>query len=107
MADTALKMLRLSLDGFARLDISLVTRAMHLDSLVNAEYLSVTRQLITYMMEDPRTITRSLDILSIAKAIERIGDHASSIAEYVIFMVKGLNVRHATVDEVDAKIANS
>lgn len=107
MAETALKMLRLSLDGFARLDISLVTRAMHLDSLVNAEYLSVTRQLITYMMEDPRTITRSLDILSIAKAIERIGDHASSIAEYVIFMVKGLNVRHATVDEVDAKIANS
>ena len=107
MADTALKMLRLSLDGFARLDISLVTRAMHLDSLVNAEYLSVTRQLITYMMEDPRTITRSLDILSIAKAIERIGDHASSIAEYVIFMVKGLNVRHATFDEVDAKIAHS
>lgn len=107
MAETALKMLRLSLDGFARLDVSLVTKAMHLDSLVNAEYLSVTRQLITYMMEDPRTITRSLDILSIAKAIERIGDHASSIAEYVIFMVKGLNVRHATVDEVDAKIANS
>jgi len=106
MAETALKMLRLSLDGFARLDVSLATKAMHLDSLVNTEYLAVTRQLITYMMEDPRTITRSLDILSIAKAIERIGDHASSIAEYVIFMVKGLNVRHATADEVEAKIAS-
>lgn len=106
MAETALKMLRLSLDGFARLDVSLATQAMHLDSLVNTEYQAVTRQLITYMMEDPRTITRSLDILSIAKAIERIGDHASSISEYVIFMVKGLNVRHATAEEVDARIAN-
>jgi phosphate transport system protein len=106
MAETALKMLRLSLDGFARLDLSLVTEAIHLDSLVNTEYQSVTRQLITYMMEDPRTITRSLDILSIAKAIERIGDHAVNIAEYVVFMVKGLNVRHTTADEIDARIAS-
>ena len=107
MAEMALNMLRLALDGFARLDLSLVTKAIHLDSQVNAEYQSVARQLITYMMEDPRTITRALDILSIAKAIERIGDHASSIAESVVFMVKGLNVRHATADEVEAKIANS
>ena len=107
MAETALKMLRLSLDGFARLDLKLVTEAIHLDSQVNTEYQSVTRQLITYMMEDPRTITRSLDILTIAKAIERIGDHAVNIAEYVVFMVKGLNVRHDTADEVVAKIANS
>ena len=105
MAETALKMLRLSLDGFARLDLNLVTEAIHLDSLVNTEYQSITRQLITYMMEDPRTITRSLDIMTIAKAIERIGDHAVNIAEYVVFMVKGLNVRHATADEVDATIA--
>lgn len=107
MAETALKMLRLSLDGFARLDLKLVSEAIHLDSQVNTEYQSVTRQLITYMMEDPRTITRSLDILTIAKAIERIGDHAVNIAEYVVFMVKGLNVRHDSVDEVEAKIAGS
>jgi len=107
MADTALKMLRLSLDGFARLDVSLVTEAMRLDDLVNTEYQAVARQLITYMMEDPRTITRSLDIMTIAKAIERIGDHATNIAEYVVYMVKGLNVRHASADEVDEKIANS
>jgi phosphate transport system protein len=107
MAETALRMLRLSLDGFARLDTSLVTEAMHLDTLVNAEYQSVARQLITYMMEDPRTITRSLDIMSIAKAIERIGDHATNIAEYVVYMVKGLNVRHSSADEIDAQIANS
>lgn len=107
MADTALRMLRLSLDGFARLDVNLGTEAMHLDKIVNAEYQSVARQLITYMMEDPRTITRSLDILSIAKAIERIGDHATNIAEYVVYMVKGLNVRHVSAEEVEAKIANS
>ncbi len=106
IAETALKMLRLSLDGFARLDVALVTEAMRLDPLVNAEYQSIARQLITYMMEDPRTISRSLDILSIAKAIERVGDHATNIAEYVIYMVKGLNVRHATAEEIEARIAN-
>ncbi|WP_263770590.1 phosphate signaling complex protein PhoU [Propionivibrio soli] len=107
MADTALKMLRLSLDGFARLDVSLGTEAMRLDEVVNAEYQAITRQLITYMMEDPRTITRSLDILSITKAIERIGDHATNIAEYVVYMVKGLNVRHATTAEIEAQIADN
>ena len=104
MTDTALRMLRLSLDGFARLDLALVTEAVRLDEQVNAEYRGVARQLITYMMEDPRTITRSLDILTIAKAIERIGDHATNIAEYVVYMVKGLNVRHATADEVEAQL---
>jgi phosphate transport system protein len=107
MANIALKMLRLSLDGFARLDIDLVTEAVRLDESVNSEYQSVARQLITYMMEDPRTISRSLDILSIAKAIERVGDHSSNIAGYVIFMVKGLNVRHDSAAEIQARIANS
>ena len=106
MAETALKMLRLALDGFARLDVSLVTEAMRLDAQVNAEYQSVARQLITYMMEDPRTITRSLDIMSIAKAIERIGDNATNIAEYVIYMVKGFNVRHASAAEIEARMAS-
>ena len=106
MAETALKMLRLALDGFARLDVSLVTEAMRLDAQVNAEYQSVARQLITYMMEDPRTITRSLDIMSIAKAIERIGDHATNIAEYVIYMDKGFNVRHASAAEIEARMAS-
>jgi phosphate transport system protein len=107
MADTSLKMLRLALDGFARLDVSVVGEAMYLDDSVNTEYQAVARQLITYMMEDPRTITRSLDILSIAKAIERIGDHATNIAEYVVYMIKGLNVRHATAAEIQAQLANS
>ena len=104
LAETALKMLRLSLDSFARLDMNLVSETMRLDETVNTEYQSITRQLITYMMEDPRTITRALDILSIAKAIERIGDHATNIAEHVVYMVKGLNVRHASLSEVEAQI---
>jgi phosphate transport system protein len=104
MSETALKMLRLALDGFARLDVALVTEAVRLDEQVNSAYRGVARQLITYMMEDPRTITRSLDILTIAKAIERIGDHATNIAEYVVYMVKGLNVRHATAEEVEARL---
>ncbi len=104
MSETALKMLRLALDGFARLDVALVTEAVRLDEQVNSAYRGIARQLITYMMEDPRTITRSLDILTIAKAIERIGDHATNIAEYVVYMVKGLNVRHATAEEVEARL---
>lgn len=106
MAEISLRMLRLALDGFARLDVSLVTEAMRLDSQVNGEYQSIARQLITYMMEDPRTITRSLDIMSIAKAIERIGDHATNIGEYVIYMVKGFNVRHASTAEIEARMAS-
>ena len=104
MTDTALRMLRLSLDGFARLDLEQVTEAVRLDEQVNTAYRGIARQLITYMMEDPRTITRSLDILTIAKAIERIGDHATNIAEYVVYMIKGLNVRHASLDEVEAQL---
>ena len=106
MADTALRMLRLSLDGFARLDLAQVGEALKLDNVVNTEYQSITRQLITYMMEDPRTITRSLDIMTIAKAIERIGDHAVNIAEYVVYIAKGLNVRHASADEIAASLAS-
>ncbi len=107
MTEIALKMLRLALDGFARVDVSLATEAVHLDKLVNAEYQSISRQLITYMMEDPRAITRSLDTLTIAKAIERVGDHATNIAESVVYMAKGLNVRHISADEIEDRIARS
>ncbi|GBG02457.1 transporter [Azospira sp. I13] len=107
MADLSLNMLHTALDAFARLNVNAAAQVVHQDEAVNTEYSSVVRQLITYMMEDPRTISRSLDIMSIAKAIERVGDHAKNIAEYVIYMVKGLNVRHATLEEIDREIANS
>jgi phosphate transport system protein len=107
IAELTLKMLRISLDAFARLDAVSAAEVLHLDETVNAEYQAVVRQLITYMMEDPRTISRSLDIMGVAKAIERVGDHAKNIAEYVIYLAKGVNVRHSQPDEIDQKIATS
>ncbi len=107
ISELSLKMLRASLDAFARLDVTSAAEVLRLDETVNTEYHALVRQLITYMMEDPRTITHSLDIMGIAKAIERVGDHAKNIAEYVIYMVKGLNVRHTALGEIDQKIATS
>ena len=93
-ADTVIAMLRQSLDAFARADSSVATEVARRDKEVNAEFKAAMRQLITFMMEDPRTITRALDLLFIAKSIERIGDHAKNISEYVVYMEKGRDVRH-------------
>ena len=93
-ADTVVSMLRQSLDAFARDDCSVAAEVARRDKEVNAEFKAATRQLITYMMEDPRTITRALELLFIAKSIERIGDHAKNISEYVVYMEKGRDVRH-------------
>ena len=79
---------------------------MRTDQEVDMEFKSAMRQLITYMMEDPRTISRSLDMVFIAKAIERIGDHSKNIAEYVIYMVKGRDVRHIGLAEIEREIAS-
>jgi len=100
----AVDMLRKSLDSFARLDLSSAAQVVRQDKLVDAEFKSVMRQLITFMMEDPRTITRSLEILWIAKAIERIGDHAKNMSEYVVYMVKGRDVRHVSVEEIEREV---
>jgi phosphate transport system protein len=93
-AELAIAMLRRALDAFARLDTVLAAEVIRDDAGIDAEFRSILRQLITYMMEDPRTISTSLEIVWIAKAIERIGDHAKNIAEYVIYIVKGTDVRH-------------
>ncbi len=104
-ANLSLTMLRTALDAFARLDDEAATSVMRLDVKVNSEYRAVMRQTVTYMMEDPRTISRALELLNAAKAIERIGDHAKDISEYVIYMVRGLNVRHASLEEIERKLA--
>lgn len=95
------EMLRTSLDGFARLDISKTVEVAKQDALVDEQFRSAMRQLITFMLEDPRTISMSLEVLFVAKAIERIGDHAKNIAEYVVYMVKGKDVRHASLQEME------
>jgi len=103
-ADLALDMLRKSLDAFARLDVVTAAQVVRQDDQVDEEFRAIMRYLITFMMEDPRTISTALEILFVAKAIERIGDHAKNMSEYVIYMVKGRDVRHVTVDEIDREI---
>ena len=94
VASLALSMLRKALDAFARLDVNAALEVVKQDRGVDDEFRSILRQLITFMMEDPRTITACLEFLFVAKAIERIGDHAKNMAEYVVYMVEGRDVRH-------------
>ena len=103
-ADLASGLLRKALDSFARLDISEAVNIMKEDDLIDAEFDGFVRKLVTYMMEDPRTISASLDLLFIAKAIERIGDHAKNIAEFIIYVVKGADVRHIALAEVESAV---
>ena len=94
LAEAALNLVRQSLDAFARLDVVQSQEVIRADSDVDTEFKSIIRQLITHMMEDPRTITTSIEIISIARAIERIGDHAKNVAEQVVFIVEGRDIRH-------------
>ena len=93
-AEMASRMLRKTLDAFARLDVPAAYAIMREDDLIDAEFDGLVRKLITYMMEDARTISPSLNLVFVAKAIERIGDHAKNIAEQIIYIVMGEDVRH-------------
>lgn len=103
-ADLALNQLRKALDSFARLDTTMAVGILKEDDIIDKEFDGFVRKLITYMMEDPRTISVSLDLLFVAKAIERIGDHAKNIAEVVIYIVKGADVRHNTMEEIESAV---
>ena len=105
VASLALAMLRKSLDAFARLDVKAAQEVVQQDEAVDSEFRSILRQLITFMMEDPRTISRCLEVLFVAKALERIGDHSKNMAEYVVYMVEGRDVRHMRSDAI-ARAAN-
>lgn len=104
MSGLAIKMLRESLDAFARLDVSGAANVARQDMEVDEEFHLITRHLITFMMEDPRTISVFIDILFVAKAIERMGDHAKNMSEYVVYMVKGKDVRHTSLEEIEREV---
>jgi phosphate transport system protein len=101
-AGLALAQLRKALDAFARLDTTRAVEVLKQDDQIDQEFDGLLRKLITYMMEDPRTISSSIDLVFVAKAIERIGDHAKNLAEAVIYVVKGEDVRHNPVATVES-----
>jgi len=104
VADLASALLRKALDAFARLDPATALTILKEDDAIDKEFDGFVRKLITYMMEDPRTISASLDLLFVAKALERIGDHAKNIAEFTIYVVKGTDVRHTPMEQIESVV---
>ncbi|HMB73418.1 MAG TPA: phosphate signaling complex protein PhoU [Gammaproteobacteria bacterium] len=100
-------MLHGTLDAFARLDAASALEIVKADDIVDDEYETINRQCITFMMEDPRAISRVLDSTWIARSLERIGDHCKNICEYVVFMVHGKDIRYTKLGEVEAAISTS
>ncbi len=103
-AGLAIASLRRALDAFARLDALQALQVIKQDSEIDAEFDGLMRKLITYMMKDPRTISACIDLVFVVKALERVGDHAKNIAEQVIYVVKGADVRHTPPDSVETVV---
>jgi phosphate transport system protein len=104
LGDLVSGMLRDSLDAFARHDTEQAISVLRRDRIVDEEYESIHRQSITFMMEDPRSIRRALDIMWVVRSLERIGDHAKNICEYLIYLIHGRDVRHTQIDEIEREL---
>ena len=104
LGDHVKRMVHDVLDAYARLDVDAALKVVRDDDDADKEYVDLLRMLITYMMEDPRKISEVLDVIWAARALERIGDHAKNIGEYVIYLVKGKDIRHLDLDEVEKDI---
>jgi len=98
------RMLQDALDAFARLDMNLALTVVQTDKQVDMEYSTAMRELVTFMIEDPRSITRVLNIMWSLRALERIGDHARNLAQYVIYLVNGEDVRHSNIEEIEENV---
>jgi phosphate transport system protein len=103
-SNLAVAQLRKSLDAFARLDVERALEVLKSDDQIDQEFEGLIRKLVTYMIEDPRTISSSIDLVFVAKAIERVGDHAKNLSEAVIYVVKGTDVRHNPVASVESMV---
>ena len=104
MLDSVTIMLRQALNSFARLDTAEIVEVLEKDKEVDEEYRSHMRELLTYMLEDPRTISISLELMFVTKSLERIGDHTKNISQSVMYTVKGTDVRHSSIKEIKAEL---
>jgi phosphate transport system protein len=104
LGDLVIGMVHDTMDAFARFDTDLALQVLRRDRTVDEEYESIHRQTITFMMEDPRSIRRALDVMWVVRSLERIGDHAKNICEYLIYLVLGKDVRHTKIEEIEKEL---
>jgi phosphate transport system protein len=107
LGEVVIQMLHDTLDAFARLDVRLALEVVRRDRTVDDEYEAIHRQNITFMMEDPRSIRRALDVMWVVRSLERIGDHAKNVCEYLIYLVHGKDVRHTRLEEIERELQAS
>ncbi len=107
LGELVIEMVHDTLDAFARLDTKLALEVVKRDRTVDEEYESIHRQSITFMLEDPRSIRRTLDIMWVVRALERIGDHAKNICEYIVYLVHGKDVRHTKIEDIEQALESA